>query len=200
MNRKTDRKQQILDAALRVFARYGYRRARVEDVADELGMTKGNLYLYVSGKKDLHDQAVAHGLTRWQSKVAEVIAPIEDPVERFRTLCLSSYEYLSEDATLRTIITDDPTIFTLSPERDRFRAINQTALTMLQDTLSEGVRQGRFRDIDVDSMAASLFSIYVMYIIKTGHNSEEFQSIRKMYRDTLDILLHGLIRPDRDNR
>ena len=195
MSRKSDRKEQILEAALHVFARYGFRRARVEDVADQLGMTKGNLYLYASSKKDLHDQAVAYGLGRWRSRVAEKIAFLEDPVEKFRTLCLASYEYLVEDTVLCAILTDDPSIFTLSPSEDRFREINQGALSMLESALSEGVNQGRFRDINVESVANSLFSIYVMYIIKTARSDGDRLSIGKMFSDTLDIILHGLIRP-----
>ena len=71
MNRE-EKLATIYEAALRVFARYGYRRTRVEDIADELGMTKGNLYLYVENKRDLYEKAVAHGLSRWQEMVIKV--------------------------------------------------------------------------------------------------------------------------------
>ena len=40
----------LLDAALRVFARRGYRAARIDDVADEAGVTKGAIYHYFDTK------------------------------------------------------------------------------------------------------------------------------------------------------
>src|SRR3954449_5630818 len=43
----------IVDAAFRVFARRGYRRTQMSDVAAELGVSAGNLYNYVPGKETL---------------------------------------------------------------------------------------------------------------------------------------------------
>ena len=50
--RKKEKQEAIYEAALRVFARYGFRKTTVEDIARELGMTKGNLYLYARDKRE----------------------------------------------------------------------------------------------------------------------------------------------------
>ena len=44
---------ELLDAAVRVFARRGYREASVEEIADEAGYSKGALYWHFSGKAEL---------------------------------------------------------------------------------------------------------------------------------------------------
>jgi AcrR family transcriptional regulator len=44
------RRNQILDAAMAVFARMGFERARMDDIADEAGVSKGALYLYYKSK------------------------------------------------------------------------------------------------------------------------------------------------------
>lgn len=48
-----DRRQAILDAAVRLFARYGYRRTAMEEVAREAGVAKGTTYLYFDTKEAL---------------------------------------------------------------------------------------------------------------------------------------------------
>jgi len=53
------RKEEILQAAIRVFYRKGFHAARIQDVADELGMQKGSLYHYISTKEDLIKGLVA---------------------------------------------------------------------------------------------------------------------------------------------
>jgi AcrR family transcriptional regulator len=47
------RTTEILQAAARVFRKKGFHAARIQDVADELGMQKGSLYHYISTKQDL---------------------------------------------------------------------------------------------------------------------------------------------------
>src|SRR3954452_13108626 len=46
-------REELLTAALRVFARRGYREAGVDEIAAEAGYSKGALYWHFSGKEDL---------------------------------------------------------------------------------------------------------------------------------------------------
>jgi AcrR family transcriptional regulator len=46
-------RDELLSAALRVFARRGYRQARVDEIAAEAGYSKGALYWHFSGKEEL---------------------------------------------------------------------------------------------------------------------------------------------------
>ena len=41
-----ERRNQILEAAMAVFARQGFEQARMDDIAQEVGLSKGALYLY----------------------------------------------------------------------------------------------------------------------------------------------------------
>jgi AcrR family transcriptional regulator len=55
-----DRFDALIRAATRVFLRQGYRRTQMADVAEELGVAKGTLYLYVESKEALLEQALVH--------------------------------------------------------------------------------------------------------------------------------------------
>lgn len=185
----------IFDAALKVFAQYGFKRTRVEDVAAELGMTKGNLYLYVKDKRDLYEKAVSHGLLRWQAKVRESISGIDDVVEQFLVMCKKSFMYLSRDVALRTILINDPSIFPLSTQEDRFAEINRTSMDLLKSVLKRGIEEKRFREVHVTYVTELLFSIYVMFIIKTYIKSE-VKSSSRMFEQAVDLILGGLLRHD----
>ena len=190
---REDKLPKIYEAALKVFAQYGYRRTRVEDIATELGMTKGNLYLYVKNKRDLYEKAVAHGLLRWQSMVSKAIADIDDTVEQFVAMCKKSFTYLSRDVPLRTVLINDPSIFPLSRREDPFYEINRASIAMIRNILVRGMEKGLFREVDVDHASELLFSIYVMFIIKTYVKSEG-KSTTKMFDQGIDIVLQGLLK------
>ena len=51
--RDPDKHQQIIDAAVRVFARAGYYNSRVSDIAREAGIASGTIYLYFKTKDEI---------------------------------------------------------------------------------------------------------------------------------------------------
>jgi len=104
-----------------------------------------------------------------------------------------SYAYLSRDVSLRTVLINDPSIFPLSSREDQFSEINRASMDMLRSVLTRGIQEGRFREVDVDHLTELLYSIYVMFIIKTYVKSEG-KSTQKMFEQGLDIILHGLLK------
>lgn len=55
---ESGRLQKMVEAATQVFSRVGYRRAQMADIARELGVSPGTLYLYAEGKEALFDLVV----------------------------------------------------------------------------------------------------------------------------------------------
>ena len=81
---KEDRRRQILDAAVAVFANKGFTQCRVSDIAEEAGVAKGSIYLHFKSKDELALAAVADVYDRIRRRMAELEAD-EDltPRERF---------------------------------------------------------------------------------------------------------------------
>lgn len=53
-----ERKQEILDAAVRVFARNGYEKTSITDIAKEIGISQGLCYRYYASKEEIYDAAL----------------------------------------------------------------------------------------------------------------------------------------------
>jgi len=189
---KEDKLNQLLSVALKLFAKYGYKKTTVEDVANELGITKGALYFYVKNKKDLYEKSIGHALIRWKERVMKAISDKDDVVEKFMTMAQVSYEYLSYEKDLRAILLKDPTIYTLSRKEDRFYEINLGAMQVIKNILIQGIEEKRFRPVNVEYAAEVLFSVYIMFIIKTYVKSEG-SSARKMYDEAYSMVLNGLL-------
>ena len=74
-----DTKENILQTALRLFARDGYEAASVSDIAGELGITKGALYKHYKNKQDIFNSIVE----RMYQIDAERAKKFEVPEETF---------------------------------------------------------------------------------------------------------------------
>ncbi|PKL35825.1 MAG: hypothetical protein CVV44_20105 [Spirochaetae bacterium HGW-Spirochaetae-1] len=191
MNKK-DKTERLLETSLKIFARFGYKKTTVEDIATELGMTKGNLYLYVRDKRDLYEKTVAHGLRRWQRNVITSIENIPDIVDQLITICRKSYEYLSLDEDMRNVVINDPAIFPLYPEEDHFYRINIESMNILKGLLQKGIDAGRFRPVDVDHLTDFIYSVYIMFVHKT-YVKMEGKTVEAMFDAALDVILKGLL-------
>jgi len=75
--RQADRREQILSAAVRVFAKRGFHACRVSDIADEAGVAHGLLYHYFSSKDELLDTIF---LERWTVMLEVIRAADAEPV------------------------------------------------------------------------------------------------------------------------
>ncbi len=183
---------QIYNAAIKVFAHYGFRQATMEQIASRLGLVKGSLYSYCSGKEDLYNKAVAYALELWQQKVFEAANAEKDVVQKLITLAVKSNEYLSDNDDLRTIIMNDPQIQSLTPSEERFPNMGIATFRALKQILEEGINEGKFRSIDVEKVIGFIYSIHCMFIVKT-YIKAEGQSAQDMYRAGIDVFLNGLL-------
>ncbi|MDX1785982.1 MAG: TetR family transcriptional regulator C-terminal domain-containing protein [Roseovarius sp.] len=70
----------ILDAALEVFSKHGFRGATLDQIADEAGLSKPNILYYFDGKEDIHVTLLDQLMDRWLAPLREV-DPEGDPLE-----------------------------------------------------------------------------------------------------------------------
>lgn len=189
--RKKENIETIYQAALTVFAQYGYRKSTMEDIAGRLSMTKGNLYLYARNKKDLYRGTVAWALTRWQNRVREAVSAESAPAAQFSVMCHKAVEYLSLDNDFRRVLIHDPEIFPMFPSQDPFEEINARSMGMIRDILVRGIKEKQFRPVDADQVSAVIFSIYKMFIIRT-YIKAEGETMQTAFAEAFDLLTRGL--------
>lgn len=181
----------IYQAALGIFAEYGFKKATLDDIAAHLGMTKGNLYLYARSKKDLYEQTVRHALLQWQRAVRETVAAEADADARFLAMSRKAVEVLAENHELRRLLVRDPDIFPMFPKADPYADINGNSVAMIRDILAQGISEGRFRAVDLDTVPEILFSIYKMFIIRMYLKSGD-PMVQEMFAQTVTLMTRGL--------
>ena len=64
--------ERILDAAVEVFATYGYRGATLDEIADRAGISKPNLHYYYERKRDLYLAVLRRTLEIWLVPLREL--------------------------------------------------------------------------------------------------------------------------------
>jgi TetR/AcrR family fatty acid metabolism transcriptional regulator len=89
-----DRRRELLDAAVRVFARKGFRAARVGDIAEEAGVAHGLLYHYFRSKDEVLETIFRETWQLLDSECTRIEAsgvPLREQLRRFARIYLGSW-------------------------------------------------------------------------------------------------------------
>ena len=87
--RSQQRYQRILNAALQVFSRRGYRDASVDEIADAAGTSKGGVYFHFPNKEAIFLHLLDRTATRLLEKIETAIASQDDPLAKADTALLT---------------------------------------------------------------------------------------------------------------
>jgi AcrR family transcriptional regulator len=153
-NGSPDRRRQILDAAVRVFARQGFHACRVSDIADEAGVAYGLLYHYFRSKEEVLDTVF---LERWDvllQHVREVDATDQSPRDKLRAIASFVVDSYRHDPDLMKVIIVEVTRAANSFGRTHLGKIDE-AYALIAEVVAKAQGEGAFR-ADVTPRFAAL--------------------------------------------
>src|SRR5215471_10152951 len=102
--RDPDKPQQIIDAAVRVFARTGFYNSRVSDIAREAGIASGTIYLYFKTKDEILVTLFREKMAAWVESVRKEIAAEPDPEAQIRRLVALHFTVLESNPDLAEVV------------------------------------------------------------------------------------------------
>jgi AcrR family transcriptional regulator len=153
---KADRRRQILDAAVRVFAQKGFTQCRVSDIAEEAGVAYGLVYHYFGSKDEVLDTLF---LERWDVMVAligeidEREIPARDKLYAIAAFIVDSYRH---DPELMKVIIVEVTRAANSFGQTHLDVIRQ-AYAGISAIVERGQADGEFKDDITPQFAALAF-------------------------------------------
>jgi AcrR family transcriptional regulator len=153
---KADKRRQILDAAVRVFAQKGFVQCRVSDIAEEAGVAYGLVYHYFGSKDEVLDTLF---LERWDVMVALIIdidereLPAREKLHAIASFIVDSYRH---DPDLMKVIIVEVTRAANSFGQTHLDVI-RTAYARIGDIVAKGQEAGEFKDAVTPQFAALAF-------------------------------------------
>jgi TetR/AcrR family transcriptional regulator, fatty acid metabolism regulator protein len=155
--RDPDKPQQIIDAAIRVFARNGYYNSRVSDIAREAGIASGTIYLYFRTKEEILVTLFRDRMAAFVAHLRREIAGETDPVAKIRRLVALHFTVLEQSPALAEVVQVE-----LRQGQKFFRGASAHEVSayfeLIGSVLDEGVAAGRFRaDLPVKVATKVLF-------------------------------------------
>ena len=154
--RAQTRQRRILDAALRVFSRKGYRDASVDDIAGVSGTSKGGVYFHFPNKEAIFLALLNRTTTRLLEKIELALAAHEDPVARADAALLTVVRTFGKHRALARLFM----VEALGAGREfhrRMAEIRGEFAAVIQHHLDDAVSTGAIAAQDTDVAARAWF-------------------------------------------
>ena len=198
--RPEHRPQQIIEAALEVFGECGLANARLQDIANRAGVSKGTIYLYFPNKEELFREMIrqtAVAAIEWGEKTVGQGTPTEQLCNAMR----GYWKFVRSPvfSTIYRLVLGELHQF---PDLAKFYANEVVARgqRLLSGIISRGIEAGEFREIDPMVAARMLVAIIVMSgIWRDEHAGVPLlanKSDEDVFRELATFYLHAIAPPD----
>tara|TARA_B100000614_G_scaffold262807_1_gene298706 strand:- start:3380 stop:3970 length:591 start_codon:yes stop_codon:yes gene_type:complete len=158
---KSDRKNQILEAAFKVFVDKGYSKTTMDDIVKVSGLSKGALYHYYKSKKELFLSLIDH----WEiytfnnfydkeskdKKASDILRSFGKNV--LETLKDKKYVYIAE-IEFSSLSNYDNEI------KDRSYQLYNKLLILFEKVVRKGIKEGEFRELDIRKTAMLILAVF----------------------------------------
>ncbi|MEA3288435.1 MAG: TetR/AcrR family transcriptional regulator [Candidatus Marinimicrobia bacterium] len=155
----SERRKEILEAALTIFVKKGYSDARMDDIVQEIGLSKGAIYYHFQSKRDLFIALIEHWMDQF------------DAIERSGGLKAKPSGVIIKKIARFTakIFQRNPNWFLVEPEiwafANRDKQIKELAsqlysrvIAVFESLIERGIEYGEFNKVNSRLVALSIMT------------------------------------------
>ena len=158
---KEERQSQIMEAAMKVITRKGFSSARIDDIVNEAGLSKGAIYHHYEGKKDLFLALIDHWETQTfpdfysrngkERSASDTLRDFsEEIIKVFKT---RSYVFQVE-VEFWSLANQDEEI------RKRSQELYEKIINLFELVIIKGIREKEFIKVDTRITAIYILSVF----------------------------------------
>ncbi|HEX6282837.1 MAG TPA: TetR/AcrR family transcriptional regulator [Nitrososphaera sp.] len=188
---KSEVRERIIESAVECFARTGFDRTKMDDIANLSDVSKGTLYLYFKSKEDLFYGICQSSLKKVKEQLYGMLITKENLVSNAQRF----YDYFQKGVNPyhNMVLLEMSVMATRNPRLRRVlmqHRVNQHQV--ISEFIGLQIRKGFARkDIDKDAIASGLIGLYEGLVINKVTGAED-SSNKKAWSDTIRAIFAGI--------
>lgn len=149
-------RREVLEAAAAAFTRRGYAATTIDDIADELGSTKGRVYHYYRAKSDIFLDVLIAGMEELLDRLRPLVEDTAAaPDERLRRMAVAHAMAMMTRTSFQRVAIQGVEMHLLAETGTRSRAAMRRVIALrdeyedrFAEVIADGARSGAFRAVD----------------------------------------------------
>ena len=187
-----NQKERILAAALQLFARQGYERVSLRQIAQAVGLTPPTLYHYFPTKEALLE-TLAHAVAeRFEQATAGIAESDWEVTHKLEQFCVAHLQALLAQPEQAAIFLREAPQHLSEPQRSAFLERQRQYEARFERILREGLEKNLFREIEPRFMTVSLLA--ALNVTAAWYQPTGGLSPKEIGYKLAEVFLRGLIR------
>ena len=195
----SERREEILALAARIFADKGYASTTVREIADAAGILSGSLYHHFDSKESMLDE-IMHGFL--DHVVAQYRATVDeggDPLEVLQALVREAFSSLGANPAALAVMLNEFNFLVQFPKFAYLREGAEETERLWTGVIENGMREGVFRS-DMDPRMIYRFMRDSIWISVRWYRPDGKYRPEEIAHLFLELLLDGLVTGERADR
>ena len=190
---KNERKEQIMDAALKVIISKGYDNSRMDDIVDLSSMSKGAIYWYYKSKKEVYLNLVNYWVIKYSTVINHIVEEDDSAADQLKDVFdYFILQYEQDPSAFKALVE----FWSLAGRDEDFHKkvdrVYTKFLQFLERIINKGVKSGEFKKLDVRVTALSIM-VNIEGIIWFTLFDAHGLSAREYINTITNFILSGLI-------
>jgi AcrR family transcriptional regulator len=186
----SEKETQILDAAARVFAQYGFRKTNMGDILREAGVARATLYKYFGSKDEVFHAVLMREMGEIRDAVRGAVEGEATTAEKLRVAVITHTDAIRRKINVLRVSLD-ATSHIMSKWKGETEELTRRALELYAGILRGGIESGEIRG--EDPMKIALLLLYMLKGLFLGVLSGYTGSERdEVMNGVLDVIMNGL--------
>ncbi|MFA5032533.1 MAG: TetR/AcrR family transcriptional regulator [bacterium] len=191
---KQGRREEIFNAAKTIFAKKGFEKATMEEIAEKAELSKGAIYLHFKSKDELFISLIENYLDKLTSLIKNIVESKKLPFEKINEIVMQIISYLYANKEFVSIFSPERGEFLhkmqVKSARERILLKLQNQTILIARVIKEGTESGVFKDVDPHASAYILFGMIHNTI--AGLIIYEKKTFKKDALLIIDMFLNGV--------
>jgi AcrR family transcriptional regulator len=188
---RSQRREDILEAASKLFAERGFAGADTQELADRLGIAKGTIYRYFPSKEELFLAAADHSMEKLREAVDAGAAEHTEPFAQMRGALEAYLQFFETQPQVVELLIQERAHFKdrATPTYFQHRERN---MGRWRDLIASLIAAGRVREMPVEKIVTVVNDL-VYGAMFTNYFTGRKLSHHEQAADILDVVFHGIL-------
>lgn len=198
---KQQRREEIIEAAEKVFLSLGLENATMDDVAAEAELSKGTLYLYFKNKEMLHVEVARRAIILLNDFTSKAAEQVENTIEKLGQMGLATIHFSKtfpdQMKAIQSLMVKEPGNVELSNGEVQNIVYGDSSVGMLVQVVEQGIRKKELRsDIPAQLIAHTLW-MQMLSVIQFVNSEKTLIEIlelspEKVFEIHFELVLNGI--------
>lgn len=186
------RRKEILDAALQCFSKKGYHETKIDDIVEASGLTKGAIYWYFKGKREIFIAVIEEHLQEDRALWKELLEEYEVGPDLLITAGRLYLKHHLENRWLSPFCAE----FIAESYRDekireKIDELHTEWRKLVKEAFDRAIREGRMKNVDTESLSSTLIAL-IGGLVSQYWIGERKMDYEKMWVHFSHALLDGI--------